>query len=186
MLPMVARVDEVIRAKAIIDEVKTDLKNEHVDFQEHIKLGIMIEIPSAALNIKRFSKHIDFISIGSNDLIQYLYAADRMNEKVSYLYEPFDPTLLELIYKIIKDSKDNGLETGLCGEIGSIPEIALLLMAMGIDEISLTASMIPEVKQYIRASSFKDLKELLEKAIQMDNADEVKSLMYDYISTLSI
>jgi len=141
---------------------------------------------SAALNIKRLSKHIDFISIGSNDLIQYLYAADRMNEKVSYLYEPFDPTLLELIYKIIKDSKQAGIETGLCGEIGSIPEIALLLTAMGIDEISITASMIPEVKQHIRASSIKDLNALLIDVLEKDNADGVKELMHKYIKTLNV
>lgn len=186
MIPMIAKVDEIVQAKKVIDEVKKELQGEHVAYQENIKLGIMIEIPSAALNIKRLAKHIDFISIGSNDLIQYLYAADRMNEKVSYLYEPFDPTLLELISKVIKDSKDAGLETGLCGEIGSIPEIALLLMAMGIDEISLTASMIPEIKQVVRASSFKELTKLLEKALQSDDAKAVKSLMSDYLKTLNI
>jgi phosphoenolpyruvate-protein phosphotransferase (PTS system enzyme I) len=186
MIPMIARVDEVVKTRKIIDEVKNELKGEQIEFQNKIKLGIMIEIPSAALNIKRLSKHIDFISIGSNDLIQYLYAADRMNEKVSYLYEPFDPTLLELIYKIIKDSKQAGIETGLCGEIGSIPEIALLLTAMGIDEISITASMIPEVKQHIRASSIKDLNALLIDVLEKDNADGVKELMHKYIKTLNV
>ena len=186
MIPMIARVDEIIQAKAIIEEVKNELIKEKLAFQSNIKIGIMIEIPSAALNIKRLSKHIDFISIGSNDLIQYLYAADRMNEKVGYLYEPFDPTLLELLNKIIKDAKQAGLETGLCGEIGSIPEIALLLMAMGIDEISLTASMIPEVKQYILASSYKDLTKLLNEALKKENASEVKELVKTYVSTLSI
>ncbi|MDY0138561.1 MAG: phosphoenolpyruvate--protein phosphotransferase [Candidatus Izemoplasmatales bacterium] len=186
MIPMIARVDEIIETKKVIDEVKKELKNEKLEFQNHIKIGVMIEIPSAALNIKRISKHIDFISIGSNDLIQYLYAADRMNPKVSYLYEPFDPTLLELIDKIIKDAKQEGLETGLCGEIGSIPEIALLLTAMGIDEISITASMIPEVKQYIRAASMKDLKTLLMNILKEDNASNIKKLMQKYTSTLDI
>jgi phosphotransferase system enzyme I (PtsI) len=186
MIPMIAKVDEIVQTKKVIEEVKKELQKEDVAYQENIKLGIMIEIPSAALNIKRLAKHIDFISIGSNDLIQYLYAADRMNEKVSYLYEPFDPTLLELINKVIKDSKDAGLETGLCGEIGSIPEIALLLMAMGIDEISLTAAMIPELKQVIRASSFKEVTKLLEKALQLDDAKAVKSLMSDYLKTLNL
>lgn len=186
MIPMVAKVDEIIRTKEVLDEVKKELQKDNIAYQKNIKLGIMIEIPSAALNIKRLAKHIDFISIGSNDLIQYLYAADRMNEKVSYLYEPFDPTLLELIHKIIKDSKKAGLETGLCGEIGSIPEIVLLLMAMGIDEISLTASMIPEVKQVIRASSFEEITGLLEKALHMDNEKDVKVLMGDYLKTLTL
>ena len=186
MIPMVARTDEIIQAKALLEEAKQELEKENLEFQQNIKVGIMIEIPSAALNIRRLSKHIDFISIGSNDLIQYTYAADRMNQKVGYLYEPFDPTLLELLNKIITDAKQYGLETGLCGEIGSIPEIALLLMTMGIDEISLTASMIPTVKQHVLASSLKDLKPVLSKVLDATDATEVKSIMNAYIKSLSL
>jgi len=186
MIPMVARTDEIIQAKALLEEAKQELVKENLEFQQNIKVGIMIEIPSAALNIRRLSKHIDFISIGSNDLIQYTYAADRMNQKVGYLYEPFDPTLLELLNKIITDAKQYGLETGLCGEIGSIPEIALLLMTMGIDEISLTASMIPTVKQHVLASSLKDLKPVLSKVLDATDATEVKSIMNAYIKSLSL
>ncbi len=186
MIPMVARTDEIIQAKALLEESKQELLKENLEFQQNIKVGIMIEIPSAALNIRRLSKHIDFISIGSNDLIQYTYAADRMNQKVGYLYEPFDPTLLELLNKIIGDANKYGLETGLCGEIGSIPEIALLLMTMGIDEISLTASMIPTVKQHVLASSLKDLKPILAKVLDAIDASEVKTIMKSYIESLSL
>ncbi len=174
MIPMIARVDEVLAVREVLNEVIQSLDETQEKYQKNIKLGIMIEIPSAALNVKRLAKHVDFISIGSNDLIQYLFAADRMNEKVSYLYEPFDPTLLEVIYNVIKTAKDAGIETGLCGEIGSNPQIALLLTAMKIDEISMSASSILEVRKYLSDMNFTDLEHLLHDVIACDDASAVK------------
>ena len=181
MIPMIARVDEVLAVKEVLKDVIQSLVESKEKYQENIKLGIMIEIPSAALNIKRLAKHVDFISIGSNDLIQYLFAADRMNEQVSYLYEPFDPTLLEVIYHVIKTAKEEGIETGLCGEIGSNPYIALLLTAMHIDEISMSASSILEVRKLLGEINFSELEDLLQSVLICDHADAVKDKMKQFL-----
>ncbi|MFH5882596.1 phosphoenolpyruvate--protein phosphotransferase [Liberiplasma polymorphum] len=180
MIPMIARLDEILKTKVILNEVIEDLEKNNESYQKNTKLGIMIEIPSAALNVKTLAKHIDFISIGSNDLIQYLYAADRMNKKVTYLYEPFDPTLIRLLYQIIKDAKSEGVETGLCGEIGSINEIALLLTAMGIDEISMNASSILEIRALLSKVKLSDLKTLLDDVLKLDQASTVKDTIKQF------
>jgi phosphoenolpyruvate-protein phosphotransferase (PTS system enzyme I) len=180
MIPMIARLDEILKTKIILNEVIEDLEKNNASYQKNIKLGIMIEIPSAALNVKTLAKHIDFISIGSNDLIQYLYAADRMNQKVDYLYEPFDPTLLRLLYQIIKEAKSEGVETGLCGEIGSINDIAILLTAMGIDEISMNASSILEIRALLSKVNLSDLKILLDDVLRLDQASSVKDIIKQF------
>ena len=177
MIPMIARVDEVIRTKAILEAVKQELDEASTKYQKNIKLGIMIEIPSAALNIPTLAKHIDFISIGSNDLIQYLYAADRMNPKVSYLYEPYDPTLLRLLNTIISEAKNASIETGLCGEIGSNKDIALLLIAMEIDEISMSANSILEVREALSKVKYETLQELLKNVLKKESANQVKAAL---------
>lgn len=181
MFPMIARKDELLKAKAILNEVTTELDEAKKAYQKNILVGIMIEIPSAALNIKAFKGHIDFISIGSNDLIQYLYAADRMNENVSYLYEPFDPTLLRLIHKIIEDARAINVETGLCGELGGVKEIALLLVAMNIDEISMTPSHLLEIRSLISTLTKRSLDSLLLEVLELDNATEVKATIKNYL-----
>lgn len=185
MIPMIARADEITRTRAIIEEVIQSLEDEQIKYQKNIKLGIMIEIPSAALNIRYLTKHIDFISIGSNDLIQYLYAADRMNEKVAYLYEPFDPTLLRLLDTIIKEANQAGIETGLCGEMGSQKEIVLLLTAMGIDEISMSPNSLLEAREMLSKVRYEDLKKLLENVLNVDDAEEVKKIVDSFVKTLS-
>jgi phosphotransferase system enzyme I (PtsI) len=181
MFPMIARVDELLKAKALLNDVINDLESSKTPYQKTIKIGIMIEIPSAALNIKGFKGHIDFISIGSNDLIQYLYAADRMNERVSYLYEPFDPTLLRLLNTIIQDAKEANIETGLCGELGGVKEIALLLVAMGIDEISMTPSHILEIRALLSTLNKSSLDQLLQGVLSLDQAIQVKEKINQYL-----
>ncbi|MFW5864720.1 MAG: phosphoenolpyruvate--protein phosphotransferase [Candidatus Izemoplasmataceae bacterium] len=181
MFPMIARLDELVKAKKILNEVTIALDQENIAYQKNIKVGIMIEIPSAALNISAFKGHIDFISIGSNDLIQYLYAADRMNEKVAYLYEPFDPTLLRLLNDIITKARDANIESGLCGELGGVKEIALLLVAMQIDEISMTPAHILEIRALLSTVTKKSLDELLADVLALDSAGAVKDRINKYL-----
>lgn len=176
MFPMIARVDELLKAKAILKDVEKDLIDEDIDYQKNIKIGIMIEIPAAALNTEAFSKHVDFFSLGTNDLIQYTYAADRMNEKVSYLYEPLDPTLLRLIDHVVKAAKKHGKEVGVCGEMAADPLAASILIGLGVDEISMSAGNLLKVRHALHQNTLKDLETLAQKALALDNADQVKAL----------
>ncbi len=177
MFPMIATRDELRKAKSIVDDVAQDLKNKQEAYQTNIKIGIMIEIPSAALNAATLAKEVDFFSIGTNDLIQYLFAADRMNETVSYLYEPFDPTLLRLIQQTITAAHAQDTEIGVCGEMASDLDAALLLYGMGIDELSMSPSSILDIRKTIANVNFNDLKQLAKKALNQEDAHAVKSVI---------
>ncbi len=150
MYPMIAVEEEIERANVILNEVKLELKNKGVPFKKSIQIGIMVEIPSAALNAERLIQHVDFFSIGTNDLIQYTFAADRTNENVSYLYNPLHPAVLKLIKLAAEASHKYGKRIGMCGEMAgdlkSIPE----LIRLGLDELSMTPSKIPYVKKFIK------------------------------------
>jgi len=176
MFPMIARIDELLKAKAILNEVLSELDDEKIDHQKNIKVGIMIEIPSAALNAKNLAKECDFFSIGTNDLIQYTYAADRMNQDVSYLYDPFDPTLLRLIHQVIQDAHLENTEIGVCGEMASDPHAAMLLAGMGIDELSMSASALLTVRETLSRYTKEDLETLLKKALEKNDSNEVNAL----------
>ncbi|VEU82124.1 phosphoenolpyruvate--protein phosphotransferase [Acholeplasma hippikon] len=185
MFPMISTVDEVLEAKKIIKEAKESLHEEFVEVKSP-KIGIMIEVPSAALFVDRFSKHIDFVSIGTNDLIQYLFAADRMNDKISYLYQPYHPVLLETIAKIVKDAHKNGIKVSVCGEMAGHPKQALLLLGLGVDELSMNAIQIPEIKYLISKTNALDLEKLARKAVKLDTNKEVQELIEKYIEKLAI
>lgn len=185
MFPMIATVDEVLDAKSIIKEAKESLEVEFLEVKDP-KVGIMIEVPSAALFVDKFSKHIDFVSIGTNDLIQYLFAADRMNDKISYLYQPYHPVLLKTISNIVKDAHKNGIKVSVCGEMAGHPKQALLLIGLGVDELSMNAMQIPEIKYLISKTNTKDLEKLARKAVKLDTNKEVLELIDKYIEKLVI
>jgi phosphotransferase system enzyme I (PtsI) len=176
MFPMIARMDELLKAKAILNEVKDSLNLENIVYQKDIKVGIMIEIPSAALNARNLAKECDFFSIGTNDLIQYTYAADRMNPHVSYLYDPLDPTLLRLIHQVIQDAHFEDTEIGVCGEMASDPRAAMLLAGMGIDELSMSASALLTVRETLSRYTKSDLEKLLQSALEKNDSNEVNAL----------
>jgi phosphotransferase system enzyme I (PtsI) len=176
MFPMIARVDEVIKAKAILEDVKKALDASQTPYQKNIEVGIMIEIPAAALNTDAFCEHVDFFSIGTNDLIQYTYAADRMNEKVSYLYEPLDPTLLRLIDHVVKAAKKKGKEVGVCGEMAADPVAAQILTGLGIDELSMSAGSLTKVRYALHQKTILQHQALAEKALTQKDAASVKQL----------
>src|SRR5690606_20479068 len=136
MLPMISTKEEIIASKRLVDEAILSLKVEFIEVQKpHI--GIMIEVPSAALQIDVLSKQVDFVSIGTNDLLQYIFAADRMNEEVTHLYQPYHPTFLKLLKSIIDHGHQNKVEVSVCGEMASDPKQALLLIGLGIDVLSM-------------------------------------------------
>lgn len=176
MFPMIARVDELLKAKAIVKDVETELKKAGIPYQTNIFIGIMIEIPAAALNVESFCPHLDFFSIGTNDLIQYTYAADRMNEKVGYLYEPYDPTLLRLIHQAVKAAKKHGKEIGVCGEMAAEPWAAQLLFGLGVDEISMSAGRLLKVRHQLHQKTKAQLETLAKKALDCETAEQVKAL----------
>lgn len=176
MLPMVSVLDEIVVAKKMIEQVKEQLKEEGIRIKPY-KLGIMVEVPSAALHANVLAKHVDFFSIGSNDLIQYTFAADRLNPNVTNLYQPYHPTLIALIRHVIESSHQNKIWTGLCGEMGSDVDAALLLVGLGIDEISVNPDEVSKIKWHLKQCKYEDLKKLVEKAIKQENSDDVLKLI---------
>ncbi|MEM3871897.1 MAG: phosphoenolpyruvate--protein phosphotransferase, partial [Nitrososphaeria archaeon] len=149
MYPMIAIKEEIIEANKILDEVKRELREKNVPFDENIKVGIMIEIPSAALNAEELVDYVDFFSIGTNDLTQYTFAADRTNEGLSYLYRPLDNPVLKLVKLTVDASHSKGKWTGVCGELAGDPDAIPVLVNLGVDELSMSPSKIPEAKKII-------------------------------------
>ena len=183
MLPMISVVEEVIQAKKLIEEVKADLKKEKIPFVKDVPLGIMIETPAAVLISDALAKHVDFFSIGSNDLIQYVMACDRGNEKISNLYQPLHPAILQLISITIKNAHKNRITCSLCGEMGSDLNNALILVGLGIDEISLSTGKLLEIRKLLQNINKKDLEVLAEQALTKSTQKEVNQLIARYHKT---
>jgi phosphotransferase system enzyme I (PtsI) len=173
MYPMISSVGEVIQANRLLDECKRELEMAALPFDKDIDVGIMIEVPAAALAAASLAKHVDFFSIGTNDLIQYTIAVDRGNERVAYLYEPTHPSVLRLIEMTVKAAHDNGIWVGLCGEMAADPLMTALLMGLGIDELSVTPRAVPLVKDAVRSLDFRQALKLAGEALQCETPDEV-------------
>ncbi|MEO0088961.1 MAG: phosphoenolpyruvate--protein phosphotransferase, partial [candidate division WOR-3 bacterium] len=173
MLPMVSNIDEIIKTKKILDELKAELKNKNIDFDDNIELGIMIETPSSVILSDVLAKLCNFFSIGSNDLTQYTLACDRGNEKISYLFNHYHPAVLKLIKETIKNGHKNGIWVGLCGEMASEPLGTIILLGMGIDELSMAPQFIPYAKELISFLDTDFCKEIAEKVINFSTTSEV-------------
>ena len=173
MYPMIASVEEVKQANAMLDECKAELTAEGKEFNKDIKVGIMIEVPAAAVISPILAKYVDFFSIGTNDLCQYTLAVDRMNEAIGSLYQPLHPGVLRLIKHVIDASHEQGKFTGMCGELASDPVATMILLGLGLDEFSMTASSIPIIKNILRSVSKAECEEVANKALTMDTAEEI-------------
>ena len=173
MYPMIASVEEVKQANAMLDECKAELTAEGKEFNKDIKVGIMIEVPAAAVISPILAKYVDFFSIGTNDLCQYTLAVDRMNEAIGSLYQPLHPGVLRLIKHVIDASHEQGKFTGMCGELASDPVATMILLGLGLDEFSMTASSIPLIKNILRSVSKTECEEVANKALTMDTAEEI-------------
>ncbi len=174
MYPMISCVNEVIAANQVLEECKGALRTAGLPFDEEIKVGIMVEIPSAALTADIIVDEVDFFSIGTNDLCQYTLAVDRMNEKLNHLYQPFHPAVLRLIKNVIDVSHSAGKWTGMCGELAGEPEAAAILLGLGLDEFSMSASSILSVKELIRNMSYETAREIAACALKMKLPSEVQ------------
>ena len=178
MFPMIATLDEFRKAKAIFEEEKAKLVAAGTPVADDIKLGIMIEIPAAAILADQFAKEVDFFSIGTNDLIQYSFAADRGNEQVSYLYQPYNPSLLRLIKHVIDAAHANGRFTGLCGEVAGDQIAVPLLMGLGLDEFSMSSTSVLKTRSLMKKLDTKEMAKLADKALnECVTNEEVKELV---------
>ncbi|WP_353421230.1 phosphoenolpyruvate--protein phosphotransferase [Staphylococcus delphini] len=177
MFPMVATIQEFRDAKALLLEEKENLKREGVEVSDDIELGIMVEIPSTAALADVFAKEVDFFSIGTNDLIQYTMAADRMSERVSYLYQPYNPSILRLIKQVIDASHQEGKWTGMCGEMAGDETAIPLLIGLGLDEFSMSATSILKARRQIKDLSRTEMVQLADRALNCATVDEVVDLV---------
>ncbi|MDP4103378.1 MAG: phosphoenolpyruvate--protein phosphotransferase [Bacillota bacterium] len=177
MFPMIATLDEFRAAKALLEEEKQKLVSEGILVSEQIELGIMVEIPSTAVLADQFAKEVDFFSIGTNDLIQYTMAADRMNQRVSYLYQPYSPSILRLVKMVIDAAHKEGKWAGMCGEMAGDETAIPLLLGLGLDEFSMSATSILKARSQILRLSKKEMEDLAEKALQMSTTSQVVELV---------
>ncbi|HDI0140708.1 TPA: phosphoenolpyruvate--protein phosphotransferase [Staphylococcus aureus] len=181
MFPMVATINEFREAKAILLEEKENLKNEGHDISDDIELGIMVEIPATAALADVFAKEVDFFSIGTNDLIQYTLAADRMSERVSYLYQPYNPSILRLVKQVIEASHKEGKWTGMCGEMAGDETAIPLLLGLGLEEFSMSATSILKARRQINGLSKNEMTELANRAVDCATQEEVIELVNNYV-----
>ena len=177
MVPMIINVAEFKKVKEFIEEAKLELTHEGKAFADDVQVGIMVETPAAAIMTPVLAKYVDFFSIGTNDLVQYTLACDRGNASISYLYNHFNPAVLQLIQRTITSARENGIWAGMCGEMASDPNAAVLLMAMGISELSMSAPSIPRVKEKIRSISSIKAKEILADVMKMEDGDEIRAYL---------
>jgi phosphotransferase system enzyme I (PtsI) len=183
MFPMISGVGELRTALAVVEEARSELKKRRISFDRQMRIGIMVEIPSAAIVADQLAREVDFFSIGTNDLIQYALAIDRVNEHVSYLYEPLHPAILRLIRRIVDAGHDAGIPVAMCGEMAGEPLYTYVLIGLGIDELSMNATSIPRVKRILRQSVAYEARdfvgELLAHATATDIGGSLKKKLED-------
>jgi len=177
MFPLITNLQELMQAKMILRDVMEDLDEESIPYNRDIKVGIMIETPSAALMGSSLARDVDFFSIGTNDLTQYTLAVDRGNELVSTLYSSADPAVLRLIRTVIQDAHKAQIELAVCGEVASEPEYVMLLIGMGVRVLSLAPPMIPEIKQVIRSVTVEECNHVARKALAMNSERQISSFL---------
>jgi len=184
MFPMISGVSEVRQIKKILKEVKDELKKQKKPFDPKIKIGIMVEVPSAAIIADLLAKEVDFFSIGTNDLIQYALAIDRVNEQVSYLYEPLHPSVLRLIKSIIDSAHENGITVAMCGEMAGETIYVPVLLGLGIDEMSMNPVAILKIKKILRSLNYKKCKEITNKLFSYSTEGEIKTFLKKEVKKL--
>jgi len=173
MFPMVSGADELDGILLLFESVKEELRREAIVFDENIPVGIMIEVPSAAVTSDILATKVDFFSIGTNDLIQYTIAVDRGNEKVAYLYDPFHPAIVRLIKLVIDNANKAGIPVSLCGELAGEPKATVLLLGLGLEKFSMVSTSIPKIKKIIRSVTMSDAQKLVKKVLDMNSGEEI-------------
>ena len=184
MFPMISGLQEVLDAKKILDQVKHELDHDKIEYDRELSVGIMIEIPSAVAMAEVLAEHVDFFSIGTNDLIQYALAIDRINEHVAFMYQPFHPAILRMIQQVVNAAKNAGIGLSLCGEMAGDPLCVPILLSLGIKELSVNARVIPVIKKIIRSISMKEAYADFENVMKMGTANDVKSYISNHMNNL--
>ncbi len=182
LFPMISGVEEIRRAKSVLEEVRKDLARAKIPFDEKIDVGAMIEIPSASDIADILAKEVDFFSIGTNDLIQYALAVDRINEHVSYLYEPLHPAVLRILRWVVQSGHRAGIPVAICGEMAAEPTYVIILLGLGLDEFSMNPVSIPKVKKVLRMSRFEETRELVEQLFQFSTASEIERFVRNWMA----
>jgi phosphotransferase system enzyme I (PtsI) len=177
MFPMVSNLKEVRRARKLLDDAKHQLRKEGIPYDPRIKVGVMIEVPSAAVIAEDLAEEVDFLSIGTNDLIQYLLAVDRGNDVVSNLYQEFNPAVVRFLRRIIERGHKKGVWVGMCGEMAGDPLATILLLGLGLDEFSVVPNMLPEIKKIIRSVKFSEAQKIAKQALTLKTDDEIKDFL---------
>jgi phosphotransferase system enzyme I (PtsI) len=177
MFPMVSTLLELRQCKMILAEVKEDLEEERIAFNRDVAVGTMIEVPSAAILADQMAREVNFFSIGTNDLIQYTLAADRTNEAVASLYSPGDPAVLRLIDLVVKAAQQQGIGVNVCGEMSGEPIYTMLLLGLGLRQLSVTPHNIPEIKKIIRSITLEEAKQVAHEVMRLETARDVNSYL---------
>jgi phosphotransferase system enzyme I (PtsP) len=186
LVPMICRLEEIHKVKELLSEAKDDLEREGTPFDPQMELGIMVEVPSAVQLAERFLREVDFLSIGTNDLIQYLLAVDRSNRRVADLYQPLHPAVLAALTSTIDAGKREGKRVAMCGEMAGDPLSALLLLGMGLEEFSMGSLYIPVIKKTIRSTSYQAAKSAAQIVLQMDTVGEIKKYLFEQMRDLGM
>jgi len=182
MFPMISSVSELREAKAVVAEAKEELRLEKKDFNEDVAIGIMVEVPSAAMTADLLAPEVDFFSLGTNDLIQYLLAIDRNNDHLSYLYDPLHPSVLRMMKFVVEKAHEAGVKVGLCGEMASDPQYLIVLLGMGLDELSMNPVSVPLIKQMVRALRYSDAREIFEHCLTLATAQDINEYLLEKIN----
>lgn len=186
LIPMISSLEEIQKVKEILTEAKSELEREGTPYDRQMELGIMVEVPAAVQLADRFLREVDFLSIGTNDLIQYLLAVDRSNRRVASLYEPLHPAVLSALHTTIQAGKDAGKRVGMCGEMAGDPLFALLLLGMGLEEFSMGSLYVPVVKKAVRSITYQAAKAAAEIVLEMDHVGEIKRYMFEQMRELGM
>src|SRR5690606_9612395 len=181
MLPLVNEIDEILQTRALLAEEEERLRREGIPYNPGYKLGIMVETPAAALTAGDLARHVDFFSIGTNDLVQYALAVDRGNARLAPRYNPFHPAVLKLLKRIARAARAAGIEVSVCGELASSPLGVFLLIGLGITVLSVSPASLPEVKKVIRSVPAADAREAVGEALQASTATEVTAILTEQI-----
>ncbi len=177
MFPMISTVEEIIKAKMLTSKAMEQLESEGKKFNRDIKIGIMVEVPSAAIHADILAKHVDFFSVGTNDLVQYILAVDRINENIAYLYNPLNLSVLRFLKLVVDSANRSGTSISICGEMAGEPQYTMVLLGLGFRKLSMSPTYMYQVKKIIRSVSMKECEEMVEKIFNMETTEEVEKLV---------
>jgi phosphotransferase system enzyme I (PtsI) len=177
MFPMVTKAEEIDEIKKLLQEAKQELKERKIEFDNNIPIGVMIETPSAALTCNTIVKKVDFISLGTNDLIQYTLAVDRFNENVADLYDPLHPSVLKLIKHVVDVAHKENKTVSICGEMAADPMLTKVLIGLGIDELSVPPAVVLKIKKIVCSTNYSDAKELAEEILRCESSNEIIEIL---------